>query len=386
MIELLWLTLPLAALSGWYGGRREGRRAARADPGNPCKGPQGPDGLADQPQHRAAQSMDTRLSMGSLLRRQGEADCAIHIHRALADGRGLSESGRARARLELARDYLGAGLLDRAEGMLRELGEAGIEAASAYRHLRDLYEQEGDWPGAIWAARRLQASDGDGQGCLIAHYLCEQAQVVGSPEAHTDLARQALATDPHCVRALFILAEAAEAAGDHAMARRWYEQALIQDRGFLVVLLPRIAACYRALDDEAGYLAFLAGIEPGDGCEAVIVAKAEALARCGRQRDAESLLEAEVRRQPGAPRVAAAYLYAMSRSQEADLRQAMARAARALELGHDQRPGYRCGHCGFEARTLFWHCPGCHHWGSVKPLDGSALTPPPPRSSVSQGL
>ena len=35
-------------------------------------------------------------------------------------------------------------------------------------------------------------------------------------------------------------------------------------------------------------------------------------------------------------------------------------------LNHATKPltRYRCAACGFEARTHFWHCPGCQSWDS----------------------
>jgi lipopolysaccharide biosynthesis regulator YciM len=38
-----------------------------------------------------------------------------------------------------------------------------------------------------------------------------------------------------------------------------------------------------------------------------------------------------------------------------------------------ERPGYRCGHCGFAGKFLHWHCPGCQQWGSIKPFDGQGV-------------
>jgi lipopolysaccharide biosynthesis regulator YciM len=29
---------------------------------------------------------------------------------------------------------------------------------------------------------------------------------------------------------------------------------------------------------------------------------------------------------------------------------------------------FRCEECGFSSRKLFWQCPGCRSWSSVKPL------------------
>ena len=40
--------------------------------------------------------------------------------------------------------------------------------------------------------------------------------------------------------------------------------------------------------------------------------------------------------------------------------------AELMEIG----PDYKCGHCGFPARSLHWQCPACKHWNTVKPLPG----------------
>jgi lipopolysaccharide biosynthesis regulator YciM len=33
-----------------------------------------------------------------------------------------------------------------------------------------------------------------------------------------------------------------------------------------------------------------------------------------------------------------------------------------------QQARYRCEKCGFTSRKLFWQCPGCQGWSSVKPI------------------
>ena len=70
-------------------------------------------------------SIDTHLTFGAVVRRRGELDKAIRIHQNLLARPQLSAENRALAELELARDYLGAGLLDRAEQLLRQLVESG---------------------------------------------------------------------------------------------------------------------------------------------------------------------------------------------------------------------------------------------------------------------
>ena len=36
----------------------------------------------------------------------------------------------------------------------------------------------------------------------------------------------------------------------------------------------------------------------------------------------------------------------------------------------ENKPIYRCGHCGFSGKLLHWHCPSCKQWGRVKPIHG----------------
>jgi lipopolysaccharide biosynthesis regulator YciM len=34
------------------------------------------------------------------------------------------------------------------------------------------------------------------------------------------------------------------------------------------------------------------------------------------------------------------------------------------------KPRYRCSKCGFTAYTLYWHCPSCRAWSTIKPIRG----------------
>ncbi len=34
------------------------------------------------------------------------------------------------------------------------------------------------------------------------------------------------------------------------------------------------------------------------------------------------------------------------------------------------KPRYRCQKCGFTAHTLYWHCPSCRSWATIKPIRG----------------
>ena len=34
------------------------------------------------------------------------------------------------------------------------------------------------------------------------------------------------------------------------------------------------------------------------------------------------------------------------------------------------KPHYRCRKCGFSTHSMYWHCPSCKGWGTIKPIRG----------------
>ena len=39
----------------------------------------------------------------------------------------------------------------------------------------------------------------------------------------------------------------------------------------------------------------------------------------------------------------------------------------AVDIMKQELPAYQCRQCGYKANTLYWLCPSCHNWASVKP-------------------
>ena len=133
------------------------------------------------------ETLDTHIALGSVLRKRGEVDRAIRIHQNLLKRPQLSMVQLHQSHLELARDFIAAGLYDRAEQLLVDLAAQSSEfSATAQRHLLDVYEAQRDWSAAVTIAEELialaesegQSAAGHGQPAqqLRGHYLCEQAE------------------------------------------------------------------------------------------------------------------------------------------------------------------------------------------------------------------
>jgi lipopolysaccharide biosynthesis regulator YciM len=47
----------------------------------------------------------------------------------------------------------------------------------------------------------------------------------------------------------------------------------------------------------------------------------------------------------------------------------MMRLKDAVDVMKQEQSAFQCKQCGFKTNTLYWLCPGCHNWGSVKPYN-----------------
>ena len=103
-------------------------------------------------------------------------DRAIRVHQGILDRPQLEPEQREQALLELAVDYLRAGLLDRSESLYLKLAESRQHRLTALRALIGIYEQQHDWQQAISIHRQLGPRAAMCTPSTIAHYHCELAE------------------------------------------------------------------------------------------------------------------------------------------------------------------------------------------------------------------
>lgn len=380
MFDLLWLLLPVAAASGWYAARRsEGAGRRRLTP-DYFRGLHYL--LNDQPDRAIEvfikvleideETAETQLALGNLYRRRGEVDRAIRLHQNLVARPALTDDLRMEAHLELAQDYLSAGVLDRAEDIYRDLVGAKSHRVQALRHLLDIYEQERDWDQARTTAGELAEATGAELGAVISQYLCEgalQALTRGSKDEALELLRAAREAHPACARASLHEGDILSSRGSFELALDAYRRIEDQDADYLPEIIGRVRSCFENLGRRKAAREYLERVLDRYGGMTVMLALADMIREeSGNTSAIHFMLDALAKRPTvrGFDRL----LDFASDSSSADVPDHLEVMKGLLAQLMNDRPVYRCRHCGFAARSLHWQCPGCKHWNTVRPVRG----------------
>jgi lipopolysaccharide biosynthesis regulator YciM len=384
MLDLLWLLLPVAAASGWLAGRRAANTPSRsANRRLSSDYFRGLNHLLNEQPDKAievfirmleaeGETVEIHLALGSLFRRRGEVDRAIRIHQNLIARPTLNPTQRAEALQELGLDYARAGLYDRAEEIFLELAEVRAHAERALRELLEIYQQESEWDKAIDTARRLASRTGVARDVQIANYHCELADELRSAgEVARALAQvaRALSVDPGCVRASLLQGDLESARGHGKAAVRAYRRVADQDPEYLPEVLERLQAEYTALGRLDELRDFLHDQIARSRAITPVLALAELMRQQQGERVAGEFIIQQLEERPS--------LRGLDRVIDLSLELTSGSTRQILEVLHRlvaqmvaDKPFYRCGHCGFEGKTLHWQCPSCKHWSSVKPIQG----------------
>lgn len=383
MFEALAFLLPLAAFCGWFAGRYSSQdRIDKISPKLRRDYFKGLNYLINEQPDKAvdifikllevdSDTIETHLALGSLFRRRGEVDRAIRVHQNLIARPQLSKSTRMEALSELGQDYLRAGVLDRAERLFLELSEQGGENKNSLRFLLNIYQQEKDWQKAIDTAQKLQAQ-GELMDAVIAHYYCELAEKMfdqSQDSAALDYLRRAQSADYACVRASLIKARIQTSAQAYKEALRCYKEAIAQDPAYLPEIVPSLVRCYHELNDEVGMREFLDEYLARFPRFPLVWAMANYLQQKKGDMAAIEFLAEQMQHQPSL-RGLSLLVEMYVKNSMGDSREKLLILQNFMHRLLADKPIYRCEHCGYSGKTLFWLCPSCHHWNTVKPILG----------------
>jgi lipopolysaccharide biosynthesis regulator YciM len=315
------------------------------------------------------ETIDTHFALGKIFRKNGEIDKAIKIHQGLMARPSLPERHRNRVLLELGYDYLGAGWFDRAEGLFKEVLIHDPKSEKALQNLILIYQQEKDWHKAIDAAENLFSENPSKVGPMISQYYCELADIAsakGDVSQVEHYANQALRYDSTSVRASIILADMAMSAGDYTKAKTLLQQIEKQDAEFLPLVMDKLVECHHRQGETEELLDYLDKLDQRQNNLPLLESHASVI-ECykGRQAAMDYVME-KLRKNPSLQGMNQLLSYNDTEDNK-DAYVLMLGLKDAVDVMKQDQPAYQCKQCGFKSNTLYWLCPSCHNWGSIKP-------------------
>jgi len=368
---------------GWWLGRRERMKTPET------LGPNYYEGLNyllnEQPDRAVAtlikdlevnsDTLDTHLALGGLLRRRGELEKAVIVHENILSHAKLEKETMLEVQLELARDYLLAGLLDRAEDVLLKLTrEEGRIRRESLKLILEIYEREKEWARAVETARLLAVGDESTRyDQAVSHYYCEIAEdklAADEIEEARKAIREAIGHDPGNARVSLIQGRLEMQQGLHEDAIRALQRIKDQNPVFVPESLKTLTLAYEKgearSEDMRDYLLKCLDVTPSIsivltlahsirdelGDEAVAKFIANHLKKNPTIRGLTQLIDLHIDNTEGLARENLAILRSFTEALVAD------------------KPAYRCNNCGFDGKRMRWHCPSCKEWGTIQPIFG----------------
>jgi lipopolysaccharide biosynthesis regulator YciM len=380
--EFWWLlALPLFFSLGWLAARVDLKQLLAESTALPAAYFKGLNFLITNQQDKAIEafteavqantdSLELHFALGSLFRKRGEVDRAIHLHLYLLEKKQLEPQQKLAVTAELAQDYLKAGLFDRAEELFESLDDDRYRQP-ALRALLEIYVREREWERAIKAATELERISGVPFRVEIANYYCEMA-VKSKLANDTHTARfeldQALNANKSCVRANVLLGDLEAEANNHKVAISVWKRIEFQKPEYLGLIAPKLLASFRVLNQIEEGLSLLQTYLQTYQLNSLLNVLYEAtLAEQGAE-DAAKLARNELIKMPSLNTLdlllQARTILETNQPQNGNLQdtQLMQQAVRHA-IGN--KTAYHCEQCGFKAKYHHWQCPACNAWEAL---------------------
>lgn len=381
---LILLITPLFFALGWIAGRIDMKTVIKQAKELPKRIYDGIDALIDNRTSIASDNIrdtvdhepqltELQLSLGKLYRHRGENDIAIKTHtKLLASQFLLNTQEKDKVRLELAKDFQQAGLIDRAEAILLQLINSQLYSHKARELLLDIYQQDKNWKDAIDTAKKLATSDYS-YHTEVAQFNCELAQeamIKSDTSKSLEYITNALEINRKCVRANILL-------GDFHYNQEKFAEAIVtwqliekQNHLYLPTVIDKIFEAYVRLNQIKEALTLIKGyitLYPKLNLCDVIYNKLVAY------ENSDTILQylrMTIKNCPNSKSASLIIDLHLNTTQELSPNaKSDAEIIKNLLLNYNAKLArYRCGRCNFKAQTFFWQCPACYEWESISPV------------------
>lgn len=374
MIELLFLLLPVAAGYGWIMGKNSAKNQAhqfnRQITSEYSKGlkflldreeDQGLEHLINLLEV-AADSVEHYSTLATMFRRCGELDRAIKIHELLLKHPSLNEKQAANSRLELAEDYIMAGLLDSAEEHLIWLVKNNH--VDSLDPIISLYSQTREWEKGInMFEAHSELFSKEQHFKAIANFYCEHAIASNNPQ----LMRKAISLNFKTIRPLYELGLTAYTKEDYVKAIYYWRELICQFTFFAPLFIDKLAHSYKQLKLTHQFHELVAELLDKGGVM-IKIQHCQALLEQGHTEQAFEFLTDSLKRQPTIRGFS--FLLQLMSAENKNTKDVLNQIDKLVTSYIATKPDFQCQHCGFTSYTIYWNCPSCKHWETIVPSRG----------------
>lgn len=381
MFELLFLLLPVAVFYGYVMGSRQANKSQQSEKtrkiGFLTKGinyflyrdkEKAVDEFIRYYDSDGEHSFEEGLALGTLLRERGDLEKAIRFHNNLLTTAKIEPVQRTAVLLELARDFMSSGLLDKAEDILRELISYNSAKKASVRLLVTLYEQEKEWQRAIDLIDSFKQFADEGILKRQSEFYCELGNESYSRKNYAkanDYFKKASIVNKGCVRAYLNMAKIMIEIGQTKNALTYIQEAVKSDPEMIPICLKSLAKCFYP-GQELQHLEVLNSWLQLSDSPQLVMAVADLIMANKTPEEAEAFVMRLLKKSPSFE----LFSYILGNLYEGldpknQERFAVLKSIMDAHLAGNYR--YICKHCGFKSSVLFWQCPSCHRWEQMKP-------------------
>lgn len=380
MLELLFLLLPAAVAYGWVMGKQSAKKEVLAQQLNMNKAINSSVSLLLKEQEEQAfdrliqyfddtpSNIENYLTLAKLFRKKGEIDKAIAIHEGLVKTEQIEipQFDLEVIQLELAQDFLSAGMLERALSVLEPL-LTNEHANDALLMILHIFEQTREWQQGIDSYLKTDSKKlSENTRQLVSHFYCEIADQNENLKQKKQNYKRALKVHGNCIRSMVSLAKLYLLLNHKQQSRELVVQILDKEPDFAPALFNIAPECFVDEFEQAAWLYWLIKEKnitsvTAHNQMADYIAKEKGI-EAGRQYIIEHLQHVPSVR-GFAKLVELEKEFFMS---DPHYEQIQTLIKRYIEL----KPNYKCRSCGFTTNHFSWRCPACNHWQTIKPLAG----------------
>ena len=315
-------------------------------------------------------TIETHFALGNLFRKRGEVYRAIKIHQNIIARPDITEEQRNQAFYSLAKDYLHAGLFDRAEVLFIRLNDKSEFTSESLKNLISIYEQEKEWSKAIEIAKKLnKLYYDDSLDMQISHYHCESAEEA-IDEKNYDKAITCLnsvnSRNNKTLRIELIFAKLNAIQGYEKKAVDIYFNILKQNNYFVAEALPLVFNIFKNQNTLQEFDKKLNSVINQKPKISNLIAYTALASNIEYSKSIDNCIEDYIRSDEALSEFINVNDIFQS---ELDIKDSSIKKIKhGLMVLANNNPRYQCNECGFSSQKLLWQCPSCKAWETQRPF------------------